>query len=328
MNKIFVASAVENIYRAYTKEQIGGCKVLSCEEFIENFNQYRDLEYIFSTWDAPILSEEQIEKYLPNLKALFYAGGSAVYFAAPYLNKNVRVFGGWVANAVPVAEFAVAQIILANKGYFHGIAQYKKYGYKTSFEMSNSFDGNFKSNIGILGLGAISRHVIALLNQYDVNIYVWSNSMTDAEAKRLNVRKAKTLDEVFEKCDVISNHLAKREELRGILNYSLFSKMKKTGAFVNTGRGTEVNEADLVRAMKEEPLRMALLDVTYPEPTAEDSPLWTAENIIISPHRAGAYTKEILRLGEYMFDEYRRVVNGEETKYEITKDMVKILAQR
>ncbi len=328
MSRLFAASEKERIYRAYTKEQIGNDRVVSCDEITGNPDAFRGVEYLFSTWDAPFFSEEEIEKYLPDLKALFYAGGSVVHFARPYINKNVRIFGGWSGNAVPVAEFAVAQIILANKGYFHSIANYRKYGYEKAFEIAENFDGNYKANIGILGLGAISRRVIELLKDYDVNIYVWSRSMTEEEAERIGVTKAKTLDEIFENCDVISNHLAKRPEFKEILNYSLFSKMKKTAAFVNTGRGSEVNEKELVRAMKEEPLRVALLDVTYPEPAAEDSPLWEAENIIVSPHRAGAYTKEILRLGEYMLSDYQRLINGQKPKYEITGDMLGLMAER
>lgn len=325
MNKLFISTEEERLYKAYTKEDIGGSYAVTVEQFMLDPYKYKDVEYMFTTWCAPELSEAELEEYLPNLKAVFYAAGTVLYFAEPYLNRGIRVFSAWKANAIPVAEFTVAQIILANKGYYQGVQEYRRSDFDTAIEVAEKFNGNYRTNVGIIGLGSISRHVIELLQSYEMNIYVWSDFMSEEEAAQLKVKKA-SLDEIFENCDVISNHLPDKECLRGLLNYELFSKMKKTAAFINTGRGAQVDEEGLVRAMKEEPLRTALLDVTEPEPTEPDSPLWTSENIIISPHRAGAYTREILRLSKYMFDEYARLLNGEETKYEITKDMLSLLA--
>ena len=62
----------------------------------------------------PEFTEDEIKTYLPNLKAIFYGAGSVQSFARPFLNCGVRVFSAWAANAIPVAEFTVAQIILAN----------------------------------------------------------------------------------------------------------------------------------------------------------------------------------------------------------------------
>ena len=64
------------------------------------------------------LTEEQIAEYLPSLKAVFYAAGSVQAFARPFLNRGIQVFSAWAANAVPVAEYTVAQIILAGKGFY------------------------------------------------------------------------------------------------------------------------------------------------------------------------------------------------------------------
>jgi len=62
----------------------------------------------------PEFTEDEIKTYLPNLKAIFYGAGSVQSFARPFLNCGVRIFSAWAANAIPVAEFTVAQIILAN----------------------------------------------------------------------------------------------------------------------------------------------------------------------------------------------------------------------
>ena len=78
----------------------------------------KDVEYIFATWGMPTFTEEEIRSFLPSLKTVFYAAGTVRYFAEPFLKCGVRVHSAWAANAIPVAEYAVAQIILANKGYY------------------------------------------------------------------------------------------------------------------------------------------------------------------------------------------------------------------
>ena len=79
-----------------------------------------ECEVAFSTWGMLRLSEEEIKKYLPKLKFVFYAAGTVQYFAKPFLNCGIRVFSAFAANAVPVAEYTVSQIILASKGFYQG----------------------------------------------------------------------------------------------------------------------------------------------------------------------------------------------------------------
>ena len=74
----------------------------------------------------PALSEAEIAEYLPNLRAVFYGAGSVQYFARPFLSRGVRVFSAWAANAVPVAEYAVAQIVLSGKGFYQAVRRYER----------------------------------------------------------------------------------------------------------------------------------------------------------------------------------------------------------
>ena len=76
-----------------------------------------DVEVLFSTWGMPCLTDEELAR-LPKLEAVFYAAGATDGFARPLFAHNVKVLSAWQANAIPVAEFCVAQIILALKGYF------------------------------------------------------------------------------------------------------------------------------------------------------------------------------------------------------------------
>ncbi|WP_233210508.1 hypothetical protein [Leclercia sp. LSNIH1] len=83
----------------------------------------KSIEVIFATWGMLSLSEEQLDQ-LPNLKVIFYAAGSTDYFSAPYLGRGVKIVSAWQANAIPVAEFCLAHILLGCKGYFRNQREY------------------------------------------------------------------------------------------------------------------------------------------------------------------------------------------------------------
>ncbi len=82
----------------------------------------------------------------------------------------------------------------------------------------------------------------------------------------------------------------------------------------------------MVKALTEEPDRFAVLDVTEPEPPKEGSPLYTMENVMLSPHITGSFGNEFQRMAEYMIEEYERLISGGKTRYSVTKEMLKTMA--
>ena len=332
MKSIFLGG--EAIFRVYNDEL---CDILKSECGIEAQNhtkgeilaypeRFCDTEYIFSTWGMPVFSAEEIEKYLPSLKAVFYGAGSVRFFAEPFLKAGVKVFSAWGANAVPVAEYTVAQILLANKGFFLSCRRDRSIeGYRSAMAHFHASRGNYGARVGIIGAGMIGKMVIRALKGYKLDVVVYDSFLSDEAADELGVKKV-SLDELFRTSDVISNHVANLPETQGMLTYAHFSSMKKNATFINTGRGAQVVEADLIRAMKEESERVAVLDVTVDEPPVECSELYTLENIFLTPHIAGSAGDEVARMGEYMLDEYRRLTSGTQTLYEVTEKMLETMA--
>ena len=104
------------------------------------------------------------------------------------------------------------------------------------------------------------------------------------------------------------------------------ARKKGNATFINTGRGAQIVEADLIRALKEVPTRTALLDVTFPEPPEADSPFWTMQNVFLTPHIAGSMGKEVARMGSYMAEDFTRVLNREAPKWEVTLKMLETMA--
>ena len=86
-------------------------------DFDKHAESLRDVEVAFSTWGMPELVDAHLDR-MPLLRALFYAAGSVQSFARPFLARDIAVVSAWAANAVPVAEFALGQVLLACKGYF------------------------------------------------------------------------------------------------------------------------------------------------------------------------------------------------------------------
>lgn len=290
----------------------------------EHAAKLREIEIAFASWGVPLLSETEIRTYLPNLKALFYAGGTVQDFAQPYLRCGVRLVSGWGANAVPVAEYAASQIILANKGYFQSPTRTKQ-DYWVARSYAESFPGNYSTDIGILGAGMIGKLVIGFLRKCNLNVLVFDPFLSDAEAGRLGVRRTSLVD-VFSHCQTISNHLANKAETIGMLNKVHFSRMLPNATFINTGRGAQLVEQDLIDALKAEPRRSAVLDVTWPEPPAKTSELYTLENVFLTPHIAGSMVNEVERMGVYMLEEFQRYCANEEMIYEVDLEMLGTMA--
>ncbi|MGI5894245.1 MAG: hydroxyacid dehydrogenase [Candidatus Merdivicinus sp.] len=300
-------------------------EVILADQLEQHREYLSDVTYLFSTWGMPALTEEQIREYLPNLKAVFYAAGSVQGFARPFLNCGVKVFSAWAANAVPVAEYTVAQIILSGKGFFQGLRRQEKDGRAAFKAYSDSFPCNYNTKIGILGAGMIGSLVLNMLKAYHFETFVFDPFASDEKIAALGAKRA-SLEEIFSECQTISCHIANLPTTQKMLKYEHFSRMKKNATFINTGRGAQVVEEDLIRALQEEPDRTALLDVTFPEPPEADSPFWTMQNVILTPHIAGSMNNEIARMGSFMTEEYEALAAGKPCRYEVSMKMLETMA--
>lgn len=317
-------AAIERAYSAETRRKLEE-RVVFLPEVLGRPSGRTEVEYLFSTWGMPAFTEEELEACFPQLRAVFYAAGSVQAFARPLLNRGIRVFSAWAANAIPVAEYTAAQIILAGKGFFQASRLYQGQGWDAARRHSESQRGSYGAGVGILGAGMIGREVIRRLKDCRLDVLVFDPFLPEEQAKALGVEK-RALHEVFAQCRVVSNHLANNAQTVGMLDYDCFSRLDPFGTFLNTGRGAQVAEADLVRALREEPGRTAVLDVTWPEPVSPESPLVTMENVFLTPHIAGSMADEIARMGDYMSQEFLALLDGAPLRWEVTSSMLATMA--
>lgn len=103
-----------------------------------------------------------------------------------------------------------------------------------------------------------------------------------------------------------------------MLNKELFKKFLPNATFLNTGRGAQVVESDLVEVLEKRSDVTAILDVTEPEPPIEGHEFYSLPNCILTPHIAGSKGKEVNRMAEYMEEEYIKFINNKPTDYNVT----------
>jgi phosphoglycerate dehydrogenase-like enzyme len=296
-------------------------EIVTFDNFESHVANLSDLEVIFSTWGVPILTKEQIDR-LPSLKAFFFAAGSVKYFAKPYLEKGITIVSAWAANAIPVAEFCLGQILLSCKGYFSNTRLCRKNRKNTG---QHAGRGIYGETVALIGVGQIAKYLINLLKPFNLNIIVVDPYLSDGDATVLGVKKV-SLDEAFSQAYVVSNHLPDLPDLEKVLNGKLFASMQPDATFINTGRGRQINEKELIDTLKQRSDLTALIDVTFPEPASPESELYNLDNVSLSSHVAGSINSEVVRMADYVIEEYKRWASGQSLKYAITPEIFEKLA--
>ena len=333
MKTIFLCqnpSTFENVYAPSVIEKLREMTTLDetiyqKADVLASPDKFAHVEAIFSTWGMPSLTEQEIKTCFPNLKCVFYAAGSVQGFARPFLDGGVKVFSAWAANAVPVAEYTVAQIVLAGKDFYCQTKLLSQKRRDLAVARHGKHMGNYQKKIGLIGCGMIGSLVAEMLKSYDLEVLAYDPFMSAEKAERLGVTPC-SLDELFASCSVVSNHLANNPQTQRMLTYQHFSSMPPYGTFINTGRGAQVVEEDLVRALTEREDLTAVLDVTWPEPSPLDHPFYTLPNCFMTPHIAGSLGGEVVRMAEYMVAECQNYINGTPCKYEVTPEMLATMA--
>lgn len=218
------------------------------------------------------------------------------------------------ANSNSVAEHTMALILACAKKipFFDDRAREADWA---SGDMIKTIDVSGKV-LGLIGYGKISTLVAkkAALGM-DMKVIVFSDRYDTPIPEY--VTKVDTMDEIFEKSDFVSFHAPLVPETKNSVNRERLGMMKKTAYFINTARGGVVDEAALYNALKNHEIAGAGLDVFADEPPTADNPLFSLDNIVVSPHNA-AHTIDSMDVMAYSAAcEIVRVLNGQEPLHSI-----------
>jgi phosphoglycerate dehydrogenase-like enzyme len=281
----------------------------------------KDIEVIFATWGMMNFTPAQ-RAQLPKLKAVFYAAGNVKAFAPSLIDNGIMLMSAWAINATPPAEMCLSQILLSLRGYFRTVRQYRE---MKSFDAKKYWrPGVMNETVGLIGLGYIGTLLRRKLADYPLKVIAHDPFLTAQRAAELNVT-AVSLEELFATSYIVSNHIPDLPDTRNVLDRKLFERLREGATFINTGRGAQVVEADLIAVLKQRPDLTALLDVTAPEPPAADSELWQLPNVVISPHIGGTTGHEVVRLADCAIEEFEAWRAGKPLRYQVTPEIFRTM---
>jgi phosphoglycerate dehydrogenase-like enzyme len=263
------------------------------------------VEVLITGWGSPFLSDSELDA-MPQLRAIFHAAGTLRDIVAPSAwDRGLLVTSAADANAIPVAEYTIAMILLAGKRIDHAVRSFRG-----SLDLEGArarSGGNFRTKIGIVGASRIGRRVIEHLEAFDVEVLV--SDPTLEEAWTSGTATLVDLDRLLESSDIVTLHAPLLPQTRGMIGERELRLMRPGSTLINTARGGLVDHTALAEAVAARGLH-AVLDVTDPEPLPLDHPLRQLDAVILTPHIAGAAGGEVRRLGESVVEEVERFAAG------------------
>ncbi|WP_077624903.1 D-2-hydroxyacid dehydrogenase [Sediminibacillus massiliensis] len=157
-----------------------------------------------------------------------------------------------------------------------------------------------EKTVGILGMGAIGKETAKISKAFGMKVIGVRNSDKPDEYAD-EIVKIEKLADILPECDYIVVTLPLTKDTKALFGREQFQAMKDTSFFINIGRGEIVDEQAMIKALQENQIAGAGLDVFEQEPLPESSPLWEMENVIITPHTAGSNQFYDQRLIEDIF---------------------------
>lgn len=276
---------------------------------------------LFTGWGAPTL-DAVVLAVAPRLRLVAHAGSAVKPIAAPEIwQAGIAVTSAAAANAVPVAEYALAAILLANKRTFGVRERFRRERKLWQPQwLAPGEPGNYGAVVGIVGASRIGRRLLSLLKPFDLDVLICDPFLSEVEALTLGVAKSDLL-ELLAKSDVVSLHAPSLPQTAGMIGRAELAAMRDGATLINTARGALVDHAALTDELMSGRLN-AVLDVSEPEPLPPDSRLFDLPNVFLTPHIAGAAGYETRRMAELLVEEIERFVAGAPLQHAITADML------
>jgi phosphoglycerate dehydrogenase-like enzyme len=267
-----------------------------------------DTEILLTSWGAPRLDADLLDR-MPRLRAVVHAAGSVQGLVSDELwERGITVTSAADANAVPVAEYTFASIILAFKRAFVHV--------RTPAEVLGWGDlvgspkyGSVGRTVGIVGFSRIGRRVVRMLRQLDdVHILV-ADPFVAPETVAEAGAELGPLEAMLRRVDVLSLHAPALPETHHMIGRAELAALRDGATVINTARGWILDHDALFDECAAGRLD-AVLDVTEPDPLPADSPLRALANVALTPHIAGSMGTEARRLADSALDDLETLLHG------------------
>jgi phosphoglycerate dehydrogenase-like enzyme len=263
------------------------------------------VDILLTGWHAPRIDEGALSK-MPRLSLIAHAGGSVKgHVDRACWERGVVVTTAAIANAIPVAEFALAQ----------ATDLYRRRQAAIDREAEFPGTGNYEKVVGLVGASTIGRLVLERLEPFDLEVILYDPTLSESAARDLGARKV-DLEELLTTSDVVSLHAPVLPETVGMIGVEQLGAMRDGTTLINTARGALINH-DALRNEVRAGRIFAVLDVTTPEPLPPEDPLYTLPNVQLTPHIAGSMGTELRRMTAFALTEIELFAAGRTPKYPV-----------
>lgn len=283
-----------------------------------------EADILLTGWGCPMLDAAALSN-APRLELVAHTGSTV----KPVISneawaRGIVVTSAASANAIPVAEFAFAAILLANKGAFMARERYRAERRPWRWPWTAPGEaGNFGADIGVVGASHTGRHLLRLLSNVSCRVKVYDPFLSTEQLAEFGpaMTYEPSLAALFETSQVVSLHAPSLPETRGMISADLLARMPDGATLINTARGDLVDQLALQREVESGRL-YAILDVTDPEPLPDASGLFDLPGAFVTPHIAGAAGLETRRLADLAIEEISRFCSGEALRHEVRPEML------
>ena len=218
---------------------------------------------------------------------------------------------GYSTVSVAQHTFAMLLYLMESLKYYDEYVKSMDYSKNDVFShLDKPFEELWGKTWGIIGLGAIGNSVASIATAFGCRVVYYSTSGNNNNSRYERVE----LDELLNQSDIVSIHAPLNDKTKNLIDYKSLKAMKKSAILLNLGRGGIVNEIDLAKALDEDLIKGAALDVLETEPIRSDNPLLTLKNkdkLLITPHIAWASVQARKRLINELELNIRAFLGGE-----------------
>ena len=290
MIKVAVLDDYQNIFREFIDTEQYKNKY-EFTIFNQPFATESEASIALEEFDALFIMRERtpitgsLIKGMKNLKYIMTSGMRNKSIDLETAKKRKIIVCGTDINSNPPAEITWALIL----GLMRNMKQ----------EIDNMFQGYWQNTIGLelkgkilglIGLGKIGSQVATIGKAFGMQVVAWSENLNLSDANKLGVLPM-SKEELLKQSDIVSLHVVLGERYKNLITEKEFKMMKKTCFLINTSRGPIVNEKDLIKALEDDDIAGAGLDVYDVEPLPQDHKLRFLSNALLMPH-IGFVTEE------------------------------------
>ena len=263
-------------------------------EIIEDSSE-ENLIKVLPNFDGCTLRVSKLnEKILLNCKNLKVISRHGVGYDNVDLNyikkNNITLLITANANAVAVAEHVIYMMLSISKSINQYDQEVRIGNFKKNAASITTLE-LFNKEILIVGFGRIGQSLIKRCRGFEMKVKIFDPFVNKETIEKFGGTKIEKLEEGLRICDYVSLHVPLTDKTKNLINYSNLKKMKKEAIIINTARGGIINENDLDKALKDNIIFGAGLDVFEKEPIDKNNPLLSNKKVLLSPHSA-TFTNE------------------------------------